>query len=114
MPLRSGRPGRSEFSSGKGRFPNPESDYQSQRKLAWDIADRDGGSKVGGLPGTAQLQAQRRMDSTVADETMEEMLYVLGNPDTSIPDEPIIQEPGLKPSGTYVAPNLRTGVQRQS
>ena len=113
MPLKSGRPGRSEFSSGKGRFPNPESDYQSQRKLPWDVADRDGGAKVGGKTGVMSLQAQRRMDATVNNDTEEEMLYALGNPDTAQPDEPMVQEDVVKPSGLYRQPVYRTGVFRQ-
>ena len=113
MPLKGGRPGRSEFSSGKGNWANPDSDYQSQRKLAWETADRDGGSKRGGLPGGLRLQLQRRMDSTVINETEEDMLTAYGNPDTSIPDTPLIEEAPMKPSGLYRQPNIRTGVFRQ-
>jgi hypothetical protein len=59
------------------------------------------------------LQAQRRMDATVNNDTEEEMLYVLGNPDTAQPDEPMVQEDVVKPSGLYRQPVYRTGVFRQ-
>lgn len=108
------RPGRSEFSSGKSRAGHPDSDYQSQRNLPWEVAQRNGGSKRGGYTGMMQLQAQHRLDATVVSESEEDMLYVYGNPDTSVPDEKIVQEPAVRPTGFYKAPKLRYGVDRQA
>lgn len=107
------QPGRSEFSHGKGLAGNPDSDYQSQRKLMWEVAERDQGSKRGGYTASMKMQAEKRMDSTVVNETDESMLYALGNPDAFGPGPKIVQEAAVRPSGQYRIPEVRYKVTRE-
>jgi hypothetical protein len=112
MALSASNPGRSEFSHGKGLAGNPGSDYQSQRKLAWDVAERDQGSKRGGYTANMKMMAEKRLDSTLNDEVVEDMLYVLGNSDYA-PGPKIVKEPSIVPSGNYAAPKIRLRAERQ-
>lgn len=112
-PLSSGTPGRSEFSHGRSRAPHPDSDYQSGVKLPWEVAERNQGANRGGFTQAMRQQAERRLDATRSDEKVEDMLYALGNPDTGSPDEPIVQERRMRPSGVHRKPVIRTGVIRQ-
>lgn len=112
-PLSSDRPGRSEKSHGAGRFGHPDSDYQSHRRLPWEVAQRTGGSKRGGMTGDMIRSAQNRIDATRSDEVIEEMLYVRGNPDAFGPDQPLVSEKAVRPSGRYKQPVIRTSVDRQ-
>jgi hypothetical protein len=108
-----GRPGRTEFSHGRSRAAHPDSDYQTGVPLPWEVAERNQGSKRGGFTQAMRQQAERRLDATNSHETVEEMLYVLGNPDTGAPDEPIVQEKiQLRPT-THKQPIVRDGVIRQ-
>lgn len=114
MPLSNKKPPeRTGFDHGKSRAPHPDSDYQSQRNLPWETADRNGGAKRGGFTGSMQLQAQMRTDATRTDEIIEDMLYVKGNPDTGRPDEPIVQDRVRRPAPVYRQPVIRYGVDRQ-
>jgi len=115
-PLRSGRPGRSEFSHGKGRFPHPDSDYQTGAKLKWEVADRNQGSKRGGFTQAMRQQAELRTDVTNPQEAIgegaEEMLYVKGNPDFYSDSEPIVTEKRQTRPTVAPQPQLRYGVTR--
>jgi len=114
MPLSSSNPPeRTEFSHGKGRAPHPDSDYQSQRNLPWETAERNGGSKRGGFTGSMQLQAQHRTDPTRSDEVIEQMLYAKGNPDMFGPDRPIVEDKVRRAPNVYRQPKIRYGVDRQ-
>lgn len=115
-PLSSGRPGRSEFSHGRGRFGHPDSDYQSGVKLPWEVADRNQGSKRGGYTQAMRQQAEMRSDPTNAEEVVgeqfEQMLYAKGNPDFYADSEPIVSEPAVRRATTFKQPVYRTGVDR--
>jgi hypothetical protein len=114
-PLSSGRPGRSEFSHGNGRAPHPDSDFQSQRRLPWEVAERNQGAKRGGYTQAMRQQAEYRSDPTNALEiasTFEEMLYVKGNPDLAPDTEAIVQDPPRRPAAGFKQPIYRTGVDR--
>lgn len=109
-PLSSGRPGRTQFSHGKGRYPHPQSDFQSQRNLPWEVGE-DESDLVRGY------HASLRSDPTNPYEDVSpngQMNYVKGNPDIYGPDETIIQEGPVRPAGKYPQPKYRTGVTRQS
>lgn len=112
-PIVPGRPGKTGFSHGPGRAPHPDSDFQSGRPLPWETAERNQGSKRGGFTQAMRQQAERRLDATNSNETIEEMLYALGNPDTGSPDEPIVQERQQRPAKNYKQPYVRDGVIRQ-
>lgn len=113
-PLIPGRPGRSEFSHGRSRAAHPDSDYQTGVRLPFEVADRNQGAKRGGFTQAMRQQAERRLDSTRNDETVEEMLYAYGNPDTGSRDEKIVQEGVRKRPTSHKQPTLRYGVTRQS
>lgn len=115
-PLSSGRPGRSEFSHGRGRFAHPDSDYQTGAALPWEVADRNQGSKRGGFTQAMRQQAEMRTDPTnpieaIGDQS-EEMLYVKGNPDFYSDSETIVQEKTVRRSGVAKQPKYRYGVTR--
>ena len=112
-PLSSRRPGRTEFSHGTSRAPHPDSDFQSQRNLPWQISDRNQGSKRGGFTAQMRREAEFRSDPTRADEDIESLLYVRGNPDMYGPDQLIVQEKPHRASGRYKQPQYRTSVDRQ-
>lgn len=112
-PISSGRPGRTEFGHGTSRAGHPDSDYQTGVALPWAVADRQQGSKRGGFTQAMRQQAERRLDSTLTDENVEDMLYALGNPDTGSPDEPIVQERVARRPANFKQPVIRAGVQRQ-
>ena len=114
QPLSSKAPSVSEFGGGKSRHVHPDSDYQSQRTLPWEVAERSGGSKRGGYTGAMQLAAQNRTDVTRSDEVIEDMLYVNGNPDMFGPDTPIVQEPIRRAPSKYKQPIIKTSVARQA
>ena len=114
LPFSVGRPGKSERSHGKSRYGHPDSDFQSQRtELPWEVTDRDQGSKRGGFTAEMRRQAKLRLDATNTTETVEEMLYVLGNPDAFGPDQPIVQESVHRAPAVYKSNTPRTGVYRQ-
>lgn len=105
-PLTPGRPGRSEMSHGDGAYPHPESDYQSQRSLVFDQqpdkhdANRD-------------YRMQKRLDATNPEEVLEDMLYVLGNPDAFGPGPKLVKEKKRVPGSNYKQPEYKYGVNRQ-
>lgn len=106
QPLSSGRPGRSEFSHGDGAYPHPESDYQSQRSLVFEqVEDKHDMNR--------DYRAQKRLDATNPEEVLEDMLYVLGNPDAFGPGPKLVKESKRVPSGNYIQPKYRYGVNRQ-
>lgn len=106
QPLSSGRPGRSEFSHGDGAYPHPESDYQSQRALVFgQIEDKHDAVR--------DYRAQKRLDATNPLESVEDMLYVAGNPDAFGPGPALVKEKKRTPSGNYPQPKYRYGVNRQ-
>lgn len=107
VPLVPGRPGRTQMSHGKSRYPHPDSDFQSQRNLPWEVGQDE-------TELVRDYHASLRSDPTNSQEDLSQMLYVKGNPDMYGPDEEIIQEPAVRPAGKYPQPKYRTGVTRQS
>ena len=106
QPLSSGRPGRSEFSHGDGEYPHPQSDYQSQRSLVFEtVADSHDMNR--------DYRAQKRLDATNPQESVEDMYYALGNPDAFGPGPKLVKEKKRIPGGNYKAPQYRYGVNRQ-
>ncbi len=105
-PLQPGRPGRTQFSHGKSRYAHPDSDFQSQRNLPWELGEDEADL-------VRDYHASLRSDPTNSQEDLTKMLYVRGNPDIYGPDEPIIQEAPVQPGGRYPQPKYRTGVERQ-
>jgi hypothetical protein len=105
-PLASGRPGKSQFSFGRSRYAHPDSDFQSQRSLPWEVGE-DEADQV------RDYHASLRSDPTNSMEDLSKMLYVKGNPDIYGPDQPIVQENPVRPAGRYPQPIYRTGVDRQ-
>lgn len=108
MPLKSGRPGRSEMSHGKGLVKNPLSDYQSFRN---DVLPFGEGQDKTDL--NRDYMEQKRTDATVPDDVFEDMLELEGNPDAFGPGPKLVQEDANRPSGSAPQPKLRTGVIRQ-
>lgn len=107
QPLKSGEPGRSEFSHGKGMMTNPESDFQSQRALPFAATE-------GKRAATDRRRAEFRSDPTNGAETiLPDMYYSEGNPDMFGPQPPMVREKAVRPSGKYPQPTLRYGVDRQ-
>lgn len=105
-PLSSGRPGRSEMSHGDGAYAHPESDYQSQRSLVFEqVEDKHDLNRT--------YRAQKRLDATNSEESVEDMLYVAGNPDAFGPGPKLVKEKKRVPTGTYTQPTYRYGVNRQ-
>lgn len=105
-PLSSGRPGRSEMSHGDGAYPHPDSDYQSQRNLVFgQIEDKHDANR--------DYRAQKRLDATNPQEFVDDMLYVLGNPDSFGPGPKLVKENKNSPSGSYKQPRYTYGVNRQ-
>lgn len=105
-PLSPGRPGRSEMGHGDGAYPHPESDYQSQRSLVFNqIEDKHDANR--------QYRQQKRLDATNPEELVDDMLYVLGNPDSFGPGPKLVTEAKRVPAGTYTQPTYRYGVNRQ-
>lgn len=99
-------PGRSQMSYGKGLAVNPHSDFQSNRALVFPHTE-DKRDLV------THYRAELRMDATVGDETVEEMLYSEGNPDAFGPGLPLVQEEPVRPRGSHPLPKLRYHVDRQ-
>lgn len=105
MPLSSGRPGRSEFSHGKGKYANPNSDF-TRAELPWGPGEDKRDVHL-------QRQAELRYDATNEFETIEDMYVAKGNPDAFGPGPELVQERPLRPSGSYKQPIVRTGVDRE-
>lgn len=105
-PLSSGRPGFSEMSHGDGAYPHPDSDYQSQRNLVFaQIEDKRDANR--------DYRAAKRLDGTNPEESPDDMLYVLGNPDAFGPGPKLVKEKKKIPSGNYKQPTYTYGVNRQ-
>jgi len=99
-------PGRSEMSHGRGRYPDPRSDFQSNRNLVFPQGDDENDLVMA-------YQASLRTDATVPDDViMPDMLYVKGNPDAFGPGPELVQEKPNLPRGGYPQPFLRYGVIR--
>ena len=105
-PLASGRPGRSEMSHGDGAYAHPDSDYQSQRSLVF-------GQQTDKHDANRDYRMQKRLDATNPEEIVEDMLYVLGNPDAFGPGPKLVTESKRVPSGNYTQPKYTYGVNRQ-
>lgn len=104
--LKPKRPGRSEMSHGKGRYVDPRSDYQSQRKLPFPVETDKRAASL-------QREAELRLDPTNPLELVNDMYYVNGNADF-YPGEPLVQEPVQVAPSVYKQPIWRYGVDRQA
>lgn len=108
-PLIPGQPSKSEFGSGPGHFPHPESDYQSQRTelnapVAFDTLNDD----------LRKFTADKRTDPTdVNSGGYDENIFLQGNPDTFGPGPALVKQPVYRASGQSPQPVFRTGVTRQ-
>lgn len=58
-------------------------------------------------------RARKRLDATNPLESVDDMLYVLGNPDAFGPGPKLVKEKKRVPSGSYPQPQYRYGVNRQ-
>lgn len=105
-PLSSGRPGKSEMSHGDGAYAHPDSDFQTARGLVFGVGEdkRDA---------NRDYRAQKRLDATNPEEAVEDMLHVLGNPDSFGPGPKLVKESKNIPTGNYKQPTYRYGVNRQ-
>lgn len=105
-PLSSGRPGRSEMSHGDGAYAHPDSDYQSQRALVF-------GQGEDARDANRDYRAHKRLDATNPSESVDDMLYVLGNPDGFGPGPKLVKEKKRVPGAIYKQSEYRYGVNRQ-
>lgn len=105
-PLSSGRPGKSEFSHGDGAFADPRSDLQTARGLIFGVGEDSRDAQ-------RDYRAQKRLDATNSEEAVEDMLYVLGNPDGFGPGPKLVTEKPVLPRNNYQQPKYRYGVHRQ-
>lgn len=110
--LSSGTPGHSEFSHGRSRHAHPDSDYQTGVTLPWEVADRAQGAKRGGLTSDLLRQEELRMDGTKSDETTDEMMTALGNPDMYPDTSRLVEEKAQVRNKQYKQPLIRNGVDR--
>lgn len=105
-PLSSGRPGRSEMSHGDGAYPHPDSDYQAPRSLVFGQSeDKRDANRI--------YRQHKRLDATNPQESVDDMLYVAGNPDSFGPGPKLVKEAKRVPSGLYSQPKYTYGVNRQ-
>ena len=100
LPLRPGRPKRSEMGHGEGQIPDPRTDYQSPRAgLAGVLSaahanDLDYGYSEDSRDAYNKHRALLRSDPTNAEESVwPDMLYTRGNPDIMGPGPALVQEP---------------------
>ena len=108
LPLQPGQPGKSEYSFGKGMFPHPESDYQSQRSEIVAGVDEDA------VANYRRFVADRRTDPTDGSSGgYDDMLFEYGNPDQFGPGPKLVQEGVQLPAGQKPQPQFRTGVTRE-
>lgn len=105
-PLSSGRPGKSEFSHGDGAFANPRSDLQTARRLVFGVGEDSHDAQ-------RDYRAQKRLDATNPDESVEDMLETFGNPDSFGPGPKLVKEKAVLPSGNHKQPKYTYGVNRQ-
>lgn len=105
--LKAGTPGRSEFSHGPGRYPEPRTDYQTWRSLPWGTG-QDKKDLV------LLYDAQKMTDPTNSQEDFwPNILYELGNPDQFGPSPALVQTPVQYPKAVpQVVPHV-FGVTRQ-
>ena len=108
LPLQPGQPGKSEYNFGKGMFPHPDSDYQSQRSEIVAGVDEDA------VANYRRFVADRRTDPTDGSSGgYDDMLFEYGNPDHFGPGPKLVQEGVQLPSGQVPQPQFRTGVTRE-
>lgn len=130
MALSSKNVGASEFSHGRNRHGNPDSDYQTGvNSLPFPIATNRGaggglpvevsggvgdagGSKRGGTTAELIRQAELRLDPTNSTETVDEMFTAKGNPDFYPDAQPLVSEVARVRPGNYKQPVVKTGVFR--
>jgi hypothetical protein len=107
QPLKSGTPGRSEMSHGKGLMTHPDSDYQSQRQLHFSIGEDENDVQN-------KLRAEKRTDPTNGFEIIEpDMYFAKGNPDMFGPQPAMVRESAQVPPAVFPQPVLRYGVDRE-
>lgn len=97
--------GESEFSHGPGMFPHPDSNFQSGRlpfPEETDIKD-----------GWRDAIAERRSDSTVADETTRDLLFAKGNPDRFGGQPPLVRTAAKLPPVSFPVPTPKERVDRE-
>jgi hypothetical protein len=92
-------------------MPDPESDYQTFRKLPWETLEDKSMEYM-------RLTADRRTDYTDANSGgafngENDLFYVKGNPDAFGPAPALVQEPVQRPSGNPPQHPIRTGVIRE-
>lgn len=94
------------MSHGDGAYPHPDSDYQSQRSLVFNqVEDKHDLNR--------SYRQQKRLDATNPQENVDDMLYVAGNPDAFGPGPALVKESKRVPTGVYVQPTYKYGVNRQ-
>ncbi|AZS12537.1 hypothetical protein HWB99_gp001 [Mycobacterium phage DrLupo] len=105
-PLRPGRPGRSQFSHGKGMMAHPDSNYHRAELPFPEASDKH--------DATNRRRAEFRSDPTNAAESIiPDMYEAEGNPDLFGPQPKMVQEAAQIPPARFPQPNSRDRVQRQ-
>lgn len=109
-PLVPGQPQRTEYSSGPGHFPHPESDFQSHRRLEFT---QDYEPLVDQYRDWVTDKRTDPTDPTSVGHEDQANLFVAGNPDTFGPGPALVKATKVVPSGTSPQPVFRTGVTRE-
>ena len=97
--------GESEMSWGPGMFPHPDSNFQRGRLPFPEEVPIDDHFQ--------QAVAERRSDSTVADETTRDLLFAKGNPDRFGAGPALVQEGVKTPPASFPTPNPKERVDRE-
>lgn len=97
--------GESEMSWGPGMFSHPDSNFQSGKTPFPEAEPIDQNYR--------DLVAERRSDSTVADETTRDLMFAKGNPDRFGGQSPLVQTTAKLPATKTPAPELKQRVDRE-
>ena len=97
--------GPSEFSHGPGLFPNQQSNFQAGKTPFPEIEP--------GYDNYRKLVMERRVDSTVADESEEDLMVALGNPDRFGGQPPLVRTLPNVPLAKEPDPELKQRVERE-
>ena len=97
--------GESEFSWGPGMFPHPDSNFQSGRLPFPEDVPIDDNHRI--------AVARRRSDSTVGDETDNDLMFVKGNPDRFGGQPALVRTTANTPPTSFPTPEPKERVDRE-
>ena len=97
--------GESEMSWGPGMFPNPNSNFQSGRLPFPEAEPIDQNYR--------DLVAERRSDSTVGDETIDDLTFAKGNPDRFGAQPALVRTSANLPPKNFPVPEAKDRVTRE-